>query len=77
MSDLTDGDDAEERSVLDEEEGVRDLDDDIEEGEGEDLFGDTLEAYVVSRALTPVITPRILSWTSTPQKEWTTPMLSG
>ncbi|KAI3624288.1 MCM2 [Malassezia furfur] len=44
LSDLTDGDDAEERSVLDEEEGVRDIDDDIEEGEGEDLFGDTLEA---------------------------------
>lgn len=76
MSDLTDGDDAEERSVLDEEEGVRDIDDDIEEGEGEDLFGDTLEAYVVSRALTPAITRRTPSWTSTRPRGWTTPMLS-
>lgn len=43
---MTDGEDAEERSVVDEERDVRDIDDDVEEEEGEDLFGDTMEAYV-------------------------------
>lgn len=47
LSDLTDGEDAEERSIRDEEAELRDVDEDIEEEEGEDLFGDTMEAYVV------------------------------
>lgn len=48
-SDLNDeSEEPEERSVVDDEEMIRDVDDGLEEedDEGEDLFGDNLEAYV-------------------------------
>lgn len=44
LSDLTDGEDVEEQSLHDEED-VAVLDDD-DDDEGEDLFGDTMAAYV-------------------------------
>lgn len=45
MSDLTDGEEAEDRSVVDEGD-VRELDDEADDDEGEDLFGDSMERYV-------------------------------
>lgn len=45
MSDLTDGEEAEDRSVIDEGD-VRDLDDEADDDEGEDLFGDQMERCV-------------------------------